>query len=252
MDEGQGPVHVAIITDGNGRWAKSRGLPVAAGHRAGAENVRARLADAVELGIRELTVYALSTENWARPQEEVNDLIDLIAEYIDRVTPELHAENVRLRFIGDRGSPVPPSLAERMQWADALTAANDLITLFVPFNYSGRTEILHAAEGFEGTTEDEFRRGLYAPDMHDPELLIRTGGERRLSNYLLWQVAESELVFSDELWPEFSRGSFEESIEEFRRREKRRRSDLAESNSAKESRRASRGRTAWDQSRLKR
>jgi undecaprenyl diphosphate synthase len=218
MDEREGPVHVAIITDGNGRWAKARGLPVGAGHRAGAENVRARLRDAVELGIRELTVYALSTENWARPQKEVNDLIDLIAEYIDRVTPELHAENVRVRFIGERGDPVPQSLAERMQWADELTAANDRITLFVPFNYSGRAEILYAARAFHGTTEEEFRAGLYAPDMHDPELLIRTGGERRLSNYLLWEIAESELVFTDELWPDFSRRSFEAAIEEFRRR----------------------------------
>src|SRR5262249_2432463 len=144
MDERQGPVHVAIITDGNGRWAKARGLPVAAGRRAGAENVRASLRDAGELGIEELTVYALSTENWARPQKEVNDLIDLIAEYIDRVTPELHAENVRLRFIGERGDPVPTSLAERMRWADELTADNDRITMFVPFNYSGRAEILRA------------------------------------------------------------------------------------------------------------
>jgi undecaprenyl diphosphate synthase len=232
MAERQRPVHVAIITDGNGRWAKARGLPVGAGHRAGAENVRARLRDAVELGITELTVYALSTENWARPQEEVNDLIDLIAEYIDRVTPELHAENVRLRFIGERGDPVPTSLAERMQWADELTAGNDRITLCVPFNYSGRAEIVRAARGFEGTTEDEFRAGFYAPDMHDPELLIRTGGERRLSNYLLWQVAESELVFSDELWPDFSRASFEEAIEEFRRREKRRQAERPEPESA--------------------
>jgi undecaprenyl diphosphate synthase len=218
MDESQGPLHVAIITDGNGRWAQARGLPVGAGHRAGAENVRARLRDAAELGVKELTVYALSTENWARPQQEVNDLIDLIAEYIDRVTPELNDQNVRLRFIGDRGDPVPPSLADRMHWADELTAANDLITLFVPFNYSGRAEILRASRAFEGTTEDEFRAGLFAPDMHDPELLIRTGGERRLSNYLLWQVAESELVFSEELWPDFSRKSFEQAIEEYRRR----------------------------------
>jgi len=218
MDEREGPVHVAIITDGNGRWAKARGLPVGAGHRAGAENVRARLRDAVELGIRELSVYALSTENWSRPPQEVSDLIDLIAEYIDRVTPELDAENVRLRFIGERGDPVPQNLAERMRWADELTADNDRITLFIPFNYSGRAEILRAARGFDGSTEAEFRAGLYAPDMHDPELLIRTGGERRLSNYLLWEIAESELVFTDELWPDFSRSSFEAAIEEFRRR----------------------------------
>ena len=218
MDEPQGPVHVAIITDGNGRWAKARGLPVAAGHRAGAENVRARLRDAVELGIRELTVYALSTENWARPQAEVDDLIDLIAEYIDRVTPELHAENVRLRFIGERGSPVPPSLAERMQWADELTAANDLITLFVPSATAGGPRSCALPRRSRGPPRTSSVAASTRPDMHDPELLIRTGGERRLSNYLLWQVAESELVFSDELWPDFSRGSFEEAIAEFRRR----------------------------------
>ncbi len=152
MAEREGPAYVAIITDGNGRWAKARGLPVGAGHRAGAENVRARLRDAVELGIRELTVYAFSTENWSRSPQEVDDLIDLIAEYIDRVTPELHAENVRLRFIGERGDPVPPSLVERMEWADELTADNDRITLFVPFNYGGRAEILRAARVFNGTT----------------------------------------------------------------------------------------------------
>ena len=148
----------------------------------------------------------------------MSDLIDLIAEYIDRVTPELHAENVRLRFIGERGDPVPEGLVERMEWAEELTADNDRITLFVPFNYGGRAEIVRAARAFDGTTEEEFRAGLYAPEMHDPELLIRTGGERRLSNYLLWQVAESELVFTDELWPDFSRSSFEAAIEEFRRR----------------------------------
>ena len=205
MAEREGPAYVAIITDGNGRWAKARGLPVGAGHRAGAENVRARLRDAVELGIRELSVYAFSTENWSRSPEEVKGLIELLAEYIDRVTPELHAENVRLRFIGERGDPVPRSLVKKMEWAEELTAANERITLFVPFNYGGRAEILRAARAFTGTSEEEFRAGLYAPEMHDPELLIRTGGERRLSNYLLWQVAESELVFSDELWPDFSR-----------------------------------------------
>ena len=135
MAEHEGPAYVAIITDGNGRWAKARGLPVGAGHRAGAENVRARLRDAVDLGIRELTVYAFSTENWSRSREEVNGLIELLAEYIDRVTPELHAENVRLRFIGERGDPVPQGLVEKIEWAEELTAANQRITLFVPFNY---------------------------------------------------------------------------------------------------------------------
>jgi undecaprenyl diphosphate synthase len=215
MAEREGPAYVAIITDGNGRWAKARGLSVADGHRAGAENVRARLRDAVELGIRELTVYAFSTENWSRSPAEVKSLIDLIAEYIDLVTPELDDENVRLRFIGERGAPVPPGLVKRMEWAEGLTAGNDRITLVVPFNYGGRAEIVRAARAFSGTTEEEFRAGLYAPEMHDPELLIRTGGERRLSNYILWQVAESELIFTDQLWPDFSRSDFEAAIEQF-------------------------------------
>jgi undecaprenyl diphosphate synthase len=221
MADRGGPVYVAIITDGNGRWAKARGLSIGEGHRAGAENVRARLRDAVELGIRELAVYAFSTENWSRSPAEVKYLIDLIAEYIDRVTPELDAENVRLRFIGERGDPVPPGLVKRMEWAEELTAGNDRITLIVPFNYGGRAEIMRAARAFSGTTEKEFRAGLYAPEMHDPELLIRTGGEHRLSNYLLWQIAESELVFTDELWPDFSRSSFEAALEEFREQQAR-------------------------------
>lgn len=218
MIENGHPRYVAIITDGNGRWAERRGLPVGAGHRAGAENVRARLRDAVELGIRELTVYAFSTENWDRSPEEVGGLLELLAEYIDEVTPELHTEGVQLRFIGDRGDPVPSSVVEKMEWAERLTADNERITFFVPFNYGGRAEIVYAAKAFTGQTEEEFRQHLYAPDMHDPELVIRTSGERRLSNYLLWQVADSELVFREELWPDFSRHSFEEAIEEFRAR----------------------------------
>jgi undecaprenyl diphosphate synthase len=125
---------------------------------------------------------------------------------------------VQLRFIGDRAEPVPRSLVERMEWAEQLTAENRRITFFVPFNYGGRAEILRAAEIFDGDTEEEFRACLYAPDMHDPELLIRTGGERRLSNYLLWQAADAELVFREELWPDFSRQAFEGTIEEFRQR----------------------------------
>src|SRR5262245_21327114 len=215
------PAYVAIITDGNGRWAKARGRPVGDGHRAGAENVRARLRDAVELGIRELTVYAFSTENWSRSPAEVKYLIDLIAEYIDRVTPELHDENVRLRFIGERGDPVPPGLVKKMEWAEGLTAGNDRITLFVPFNYGGRAEIVRAARACTGTREAAGRAVFYAPEMHDPELLIRAGGEDRLSNYLLWQVVELDLVLTDELWPVFSRNSFVAAIEEFRRRNER-------------------------------
>ncbi|HEV7770266.1 MAG TPA: polyprenyl diphosphate synthase [Solirubrobacterales bacterium] len=218
MTDVAAPRHVAIITDGNGRWAKRRKLPVSAGHRAGAETVRARLRDAAELGVRELTVYAFSTENWSRSPGEVRGLIELLAEYIDRVAPELHEEGVRLQFIGDRGPPVPPELVAKMEWAEQMTVGNSRISFFVPFNYGGRAEILRAAKDFKGKTEQEFRAGLYAPAMHDPELLIRAGGERRLSNYLLWQAAHAELVFREELWPEFSRAVLESSIEEYRRR----------------------------------
>jgi undecaprenyl diphosphate synthase len=153
----------------------------------------------------------------------VEGLLRLLAEYVDTVTPELHAEGVRLRFIGDRGAPLPASLVERMEWAEELTDANRRITFFVPFNYGGRAEIIRAAAAFDGGDEDEFARGLYAPEMHNPQLMIRTSGERRLSNYLLWQLADSELIFRDELWPDFSRGSFEEALAEYERRLTRRR-----------------------------
>jgi len=203
--------------------ARERNLPVGEGHRAAAENVRARLRDAVELGVEELTIYAFSTENWDRSTQEVSGLLALLAEYIDGVTPELHAEGVRLRFIGDRGAPLPTKLVERMEWAEELTDANGRITFFVPFNYGGRAEIVRAAAAFDGGDENEFARGLYAPEMHNPQLMIRTSGERRLSNYLLWQLADSELIFRDELWPDFSRRAFEESLAEYERRQSRRR-----------------------------
>jgi undecaprenyl diphosphate synthase len=215
--DGAAPKYVAMIADGNGRWASKRGLSVGDGHRAGAENVRARLRDAAEFGIQELTIFAFSTENWARPVEEVQGLMELLGEYIHFVTPELHEEGVRLRFIGDREPPMPKSLVRKMAWAEQLTATNKLITFFVPINYGGRAEVLQAARQFTGSTEEEFRTHLYAPDMHDPELLIRTGGELRLSNFLLWQVAHTLLLCSKEMWPEFSRSSFEAAIEEFRR-----------------------------------
>ena len=176
--------YVAIITDGNGRWARSRGLPVLAGHEAGADTVKARLRDAVELGVRELTVYSFSTENWSRPKAEVDGLMRMFASRIDRETPELHEEGVRMRFVGRRDG-LDSDLARRMDWAEELTAGNERITLFVAFNYGGRAEIVDAARNFTGETEEEFRRHLYAPDMHDPDLLIRTSGELRISNYLL-------------------------------------------------------------------
>jgi undecaprenyl diphosphate synthase len=213
--------YVAIITDGNGRWAKARGLPVVAGHEAGADTVKARLRDAVELGIEELTVYSFSTENWTRSEHEVTALMEMFARRIEGETPELHAEGVRMRFIGRRSDPVPPDLIERMRWAEETTAGNTRITLYVAFNYGGRAEIVDAARTFSGSTEDEFKAHLYAPEMHEPDLIIRTSGEQRLSNYLTWQSAYSELVFRDELWPDFSREAFEQSLDEFTARRRR-------------------------------
>jgi undecaprenyl diphosphate synthase len=212
--------YVAIITDGNGRWARRRGLPVLAGHEAGADVVRARLRDAVDFGISELTVYSFSTENWTRPREEVDGLMAMFARRIDRETPELHDEGVRMRFMGRREG-LSDELTRRMDWAERLTGENERITLFVAFNYGGRAEIVDAARTFTGRTEEEFRRHLYAPEMHDPDLLIRTSGELRISNYLLWQLAYAEFVFRDELWPDFSRDAFADSLSEYAARRRR-------------------------------
>src|SRR5215213_2278574 len=166
-DGGRAARYVAIITDGNGRWAQARGLSVAEGHRAGADTVKARLRDAAELGVRELTVYSFSTENWSRPAEEVTALMRMFSERILSETPELREEGVRMRFIGRRDR-VAGALLEQMEWAERETAANDRITLFVAFNYGGRAEIIDAATRFTGGTEEDFRQLLYAPDMHDP------------------------------------------------------------------------------------
>lgn len=212
--------YVAIITDGNGRWAAERGLAPIEGHRAGADVVKARLRDAVELGVRELTVFSFSTENWTRPRAEVEGLMAMFGERIDTETPELHAEGVRMRFVGRREG-VAPELVRRMEWAEATTRSNERITLFVAFNYGGRAEIVDAARRFTGGGEEEFRQALYAPDMHDPDLLIRTSGELRTSNFLLWQCAYSELVFRDELWPDFTRRAFEQSLAEYEARRRR-------------------------------
>jgi undecaprenyl diphosphate synthase len=212
--------YVAIITDGNGRWAKQRGLPVIEGHRAGADAVKERLRDAVEFGVKELTVYSFSTENWTRPREEVEGLMAMFAERIDRETPELDEEGVRMRFIGRREG-ISEELIGRMDWAENTTASNERITLFVAFNYGGRAEILDAAAAYQGGGEEEFHSHLYAPEMHDPDLLIRTSGEKRISNYLLWQCAYSEFVFRDELWPDFSREAFADSLREYDERQRR-------------------------------
>jgi undecaprenyl diphosphate synthase len=215
------PKYVAIITDGNGRWAKQRGLPTLRGHEAGADTVKERLKDAVSFGISELTVYSFSTENWNRSKAEVSGLMRMFARRIEQETPELNEEGVRMRFVGRRSAPVSKRLIEKMEWAEAQTAANQRITLYVAFNYGGRAEIVDAARSFTGSTEEEFRAHLYAPEMHDPDLIIRTSGERRLSNYLMWQSAYSELVFADELWPDFSREAFARCLAEFGERQRR-------------------------------
>jgi undecaprenyl diphosphate synthase len=214
------PKYVAIITDGNGRWAQQRGLPVAEGHRAGADVVKERLRDAAELGVEELTVFSFSTENWSRSAEEVAGLMEMFEQRIASETPELSSEGVRMRFIGRREG-IDPALVEQMRWSEETTAGNDRIVLFVAFNYGGRAEIVDAARSFQGSSEEEFRDHLYAPEMHDPDLLIRTSGEQRISNYLLWQCAYSELVFRDELWPDFDRAAFESSLQEYESRRRR-------------------------------
>jgi undecaprenyl diphosphate synthase len=212
--------YVAIIMDGNGRWAQQQGVPVEQGHNAGADTVKARLRDAVDLGVRELTVYSFSTENWSRPQEEVDALMALFSARILEETPELDEEGVRMRFVGRRAG-VSSELIEQMEWAEAKTRENDGITLFVAFNYGGRAEILDAAERYTGGGEEAFRALLYAPEMHDPELVIRTSGEQRISNFLLWQAAYAEWVFPDVLWPDFSRADFESALDSYAARERR-------------------------------
>jgi undecaprenyl diphosphate synthase len=213
-------VTVAIIMDGNARWAQARGLPVLAGHRQGAKVLKQTVKDAVKLGVNELTVYAFSTENWQRPRDEVEGLMEMFAELIDSETPELNEEGVRMRFIGRRDE-VSARLQERMNWAEAETDTNTRMTLFVAFNYGGRAEILDAAARFKGGSEEDFERLLYAPEMSEPDLLIRTSGEIRTSNFLLWQCAYSELVFTDTLWPDFSEDDLRAALEEYDARGRR-------------------------------
>lgn len=202
---------VAIIADGNGRWATARQLPIPAGHEAGADTLRERLHDAVELGITELTIFFFSTENWGRPQSEVNHLMSMLARRLAKETPRLHRAGIRMRFIGSRHE-LPEKLIGMMSACEVLTAQNRQMTLFIAVNYGGRADVLHAAQQYTGGGEDAFRNLLYAPDLHDPQLIIRTGGERRLSNFLLWQAATAELVFRDELWPDFDRHALEASL----------------------------------------
>jgi undecaprenyl diphosphate synthase len=218
---------IAIILDGNARWAEQRGLPVAEGHRAGTRAVRRTVEAAIDQGLRSLALYAFSTENWTRPPDEVEDLMEIFGETIDRELPDLAKEGVRTRFIGRRDR-APEALRDKMEGLEAETAENDRLHLWIAFDYGGRGEIVDAVRGLmaSGATpasldEESLRAHLYAPDMPDPDLVIRTSGEFRMSNFLLWQSAYAELVFVDTLWPDFDEEHLRSALEEFARRRRR-------------------------------
>jgi undecaprenyl diphosphate synthase len=212
--------HVAIIADGNRRWAQSHGLPISKGHEAAADTLKARIHDAPGLGIQELSVYSFSTENWMRPHDEVRDLLSMLARLIAGETPALHQQGVRLRFIGRRHD-IPDDLLAHMKSAEKLTADSQRLKLYIALNYGGRAEIIDAAKRFEGSTEEDFRECFYAPEMHDPDLIIRTGGDQRLSNFLSWQSAHATLIFRDEFWPDFTRQSLAECLAEYDEQQRR-------------------------------
>lgn len=221
------PVHVAIIMDGNGRWAKQRGLPRTEGHRAGTENMRPVLTAAVEFGIKMLTVYAFSTENWGRPEDEVRGLMTILEDTITRETPELHKNGVRLRHIGSLEG-VSEQMKQAIQSAIELTQHNDRITLNVAFNYGGRAEILNAIkrmiqDGVTPTQIDErlFERYLYTAGLPDPDLIIRTAGEMRLSNFLIWQAAYAEYYSTPTYWPDFDKAELYKALVAFSQRQRR-------------------------------
>jgi undecaprenyl diphosphate synthase len=224
---GATPRSVAIIMDGNGRWAERRGLPVAEGHRAGTRALRRTVEAAIELGVESLAVYAFSTENWARPAEEVHDLMELFVETIDRELADLAREGVRVRFIGRRDR-APQTLRAKMAELEAVTARNERLQLWIAFDYGGRAELVEAArrcleDGLEPSELDEsaFAARLYAPELPDPDLLIRTSGELRISNFLLWQCAYAEFVFVDDLWPDFGAEQLRAAVEAYAGRARR-------------------------------
>jgi undecaprenyl diphosphate synthase len=229
LDPNRIPRHVACVMDGNGRWATKQGLPRTEGHRAGEAALFDAACGALELGIPYFTVYAFSTENWRRPHEEVRFLLNVIADQLlTRRRDELHRLGVRIRFMGRRDWRVPRWVVRRMDEAAALTAGNRAMTLTVAFNYGGRAELVDAvraivAEGVPARKVDErtVARHLYAPDVPDPDLVIRTSGEFRISNFLLWELAYSELVFTDVLWPDFRREHLVEAVREFQARDRR-------------------------------
>jgi len=225
------PRHVAIIMDGNGRWAKARGLPRVAGHQRGAEAVRTTVQGCQELGIRCLTIYAFSSENWKRPATEIDDLMGLLRVYIRGELAELHTANVRLHFIGNR-SQLPTDIVALIEEAEALTGANTGLAFSVALNYGSHYEIVRACQRLarevaagrlnaDDIDEETFAQELETADLPDPDLLIRTSGEQRLSNFLLWQLAYAELVFLDTLWPDFSKDTLREAVAEYQSRERR-------------------------------
>jgi undecaprenyl diphosphate synthase len=225
------PRHIAIIMDGNGRWARARGLPRAFGHSEGVEAFRRTVEAAGDLGVGYLTVFGFSTENWRRPLEEVNALFDLLRLYVARDLDRLAAENVRVRVIGDRAA-LQPDLLEIIERAESRTRANDGFNLIIAFNYGGQSEIARAARAIAQdaacgkldpaqVNEQTVASYLDTAGLPDPDLVIRTSGEQRMSNFLLWQAAYAELIFVDTLWPDFDRAALESAIEEYRRRERR-------------------------------
>lgn len=225
LSDDSGPRYVAVIMDGNGRWAARRHLPAIAGHREGAKALKRTIKAASNAGVDELSVYAFSTENWKRPQDEIDALMSMFVELIEREVPELNERDIAVRFIGRRDN-LSEELRDKIDWAEGLTADNGGMTLFVAFNYGGRAEIIDAirklaADGVRDISEDDFQRYLYAPEMHDPELLIRTSGELRISNFLLWQSAYCELVFLDKLWPNFDENDLQMAMSEYRQRQRR-------------------------------
>jgi undecaprenyl diphosphate synthase len=222
------PVHVGCVMDGNGRWAAKRGLPRTEGHAAGEVALLDTVDGGLELGIRWLTVYAFSTENWRRPPDEVRYLMRFNEGLLQRRRDELNDKGVRIRFAGRRDWRVPRRLIKRMDESIALTEHNRRMTLTIAFNYGGRAEIVDAVrrlvdDGISSSKVDEraLRSRMYYPDMPDPDLVIRTSGEFRVSNFLLWELAYSELVFTDVLWPDFRRDHLFEAIREFQRRDRR-------------------------------
>ena len=219
--------HIAIIMDGNRRWAKEHNLPSAAGHKKGVSSLRDTVRACDELGIKYLTVYAFSTENWKRSEEEVNFLMNLVALTLKNELDDMHKEGVKITFIGDRAK-LSEQLIKVMNNAQEKTINNKGVNLQIAFNYGSRNEITQAVKSIiekgyspEEITEDVISKYLYTPDIPDPDILIRTGGEKRISNYLLWQIAYSEIIVTDEYWPEFDRCSLIKCIEEFERRQRR-------------------------------